>query len=302
MSYGSFNKAVTYGYNCYTYTENGRKYTVHLFKTNPKTMGVAGAVYSTRQKLSAMNPSAAVCSPSKVLAKTNGNYLDLESPYRSFYGIFYAGGIFSYAGQVGISPTDSVLSNELYNENYYRASPALCINTKTKTATIRWPNYYVHSMCLTPLQLTQQYDVIISGQHCLVHAGKSVFESTCYSYEGITIADWSNLDNKYNHHNETGGDSKTPRARTFFGHSPDGACYLVCVEGDADATGKPGVNGMDLKIGARLMCDLGCDFAINMDGGRPTQMRVASEGGSVYSREAVDYYKIGSAICAYSLN
>lgn len=136
-------------------------------------------------------------------------------------------------------------------------------------------------MCLTPQQLTQQYDVIISGQHCLVHAGKSVFESTCYSYEGLTIADRGNLENKYNHHNEKlgGYESKQPRARTFFGHSTDGACCLVVVEGDADATGKPGVNGMTLKIAARLMCDLGCDFAINMDGGRPTQMRVASEGG-----------------------
>lgn len=302
MNNDAFDKTVGYGYDCYTYTQGSRKFTVHLFKTNPEEVGVAGAVYSSTKKLSTMYPSTAVCSSSKVLAKTNGNILDTKPPYLSFHGIFYSGGIFSFDGQVDISPTDPVLSNVLYNENYYRACPALCINTRTKAATIRWPNYYGGSMCLTPQQLTQMYDVIISGQHCLVHAGKNVFDSTCWSYEGIKIADWSNLDDKYNHHNNSGGDCDTPRARTFFGHSADGACYLVCVEGDKDATGKPGVNGMDLKMGARLMCDLGCDFAINMDGGRPTQMHVTSKGGSVYSRDGVDSYPIGNAICAYSLN
>lgn len=301
MSYGSFSETVGYSYGCYTYTESGRRYKIHVFKTNPRTMGVAGAVYSTRKKLSEMNPSTAVCEPSALLAKTNANYLDAGGG-NSFYGIFYAGGIFSYNGRVDIDPNDRVLSDELYDENYYRACPALCINTVTRAATIRWPNYYGGTNCLTPKQLTEQYDVIISGQHCMVHAGKSVFESICYSYEGITIANWSNLSDKYNHHNEAlgGYNGDDMRARTFFGHSADGACYLVCVEGDADATGGAGTSGMNLKTGARLMCDLGCDFAINMDGGRPTQMRVASEGGAVYSREPVDSYKIGSAICAYS--
>lgn len=133
MSYGSFDKSRAYGYGCYTYTESGTKYKVHVFKTNPQTMGVAGAVYPTKKKLSQMNPSSAVCLASKVLAKTNANYLDTGSGGKSFYGIFYSGGIFSYNGQIVIAANDPVLANELYNENYYRACPALCINTKTKT-------------------------------------------------------------------------------------------------------------------------------------------------------------------------
>lgn len=300
MAYGTFNKSVGYGYSSYTYTESGTSYTVHIYKTNPQTMGIAGAVYSTEQFLSKMNPNSNVCTPSKVLAKTNANYLDPGGP-KAFYGIFYSGGEFSFDGQVGIDPGSSDLSGVYYDANFFRAPPAMCINSQTKTATIRWPNYYGGTNRLTPKQLTQLYDVIISGQHCLVHAGKSVFETTCYSHEGITIANWSSLSNKYNHHNELlgSGNSKTKRARTFFGHSSTGACYLVCVVGDHDYgdNGEKAL-GMDLKVGARLMCDLGCDYALNMDGGSPTQMRVS--GTDVYSTSGTDGYKIGSAICAYS--
>lgn len=298
MAYGTFDKTRSYGYQCYTYTESGVRHKVHIFKTNPATMGIAGAAVTQRQSLSKLNPPDTVCTPGQVLAKTNGNYLDTASGGKAFYGIFYSGKVFSYDGRVNISPKDSYLADSMYNDNYYRVSPSLGINTKA--ASIRWPNYYGGTDILTPQQMTEQYDVIVAGQHCLVHNGKSVFESTCYSWEGLTIADWSNLDNKNNHHNESlgNGNSKLRRARTFFGHGTDGACYLVCVEGDHDDS-SAGTAGMTLKTGARLMCDLGCDYAINMDGGSPTQMRVASEGGIVYSRASGGGYSVGSAICAY---
>lgn len=211
MAYGTFDKLVAYGYNSYTYTESGTAHTVHIYKTDPQTMGVAGAVYSSLMALSKMYPNSSVCTSSKVLAKTNGNYRDPDGKPSSFYGIFYSGGEFSFDGRVGIPPDSFDLSGVYYDANFYRAPPAFGICTKTKAATIRWPNYYGGTYCLTPLQMTKQYDVIISGQHCLVHAGKSVFESTCYSYEGITIADWNNLSNQYNHHNEVLGNGNSKK-------------------------------------------------------------------------------------------
>lgn len=295
--YGEFDASISYGYKKYTYKEAGVSHKVHIFKTNPNTMGIAGAVSAQKKSLYNLEPNTNVCASNEILAKTNGNYLDPEGG-KSFYGIFYSGGIFSYDGQVNISPDDASLKDSMYNDNYYRVAPSFGINTRTGAASIRWPNCYAGNLTLTPREMTQQFDVIIAGQHCLVHNGKSVFESVCYSWEGIRIADWSNLENRYNHHNEKLGskNSLLRRARTFFGHSPDGACYMVCVEGDKDY-GTTSATGMTLKDGARLMCDLGCDYAMNMDGGSPTQMRVKGQG-MVYSRLSGGY-DVGSAICAY---
>lgn len=55
---------------------------------------------------------------------------------------------------------------------------------------------------------------------------------------------------------------------------------------------------MDLKVGARLMLDLGCDYAMNMDGGGPTQMRTS--GKIVYACQTGGGYTVGSAVVAYN--
>lgn len=239
MSYGVFNQQVAYGYKKYTYTENQTQYTVHIVKTNPATMGVVGAVSSKVQNLSQFNPNSNICSPSDVFAKTNGNYLDVGvgDDKKAFYGMFYDGYVLSFDGKVGISAKDPIFANSLYDGNYYRACPTFGINTTTGSAIIRWPNAYDHAndkpALVTPEMMIKQYNIIISGQHCLVHNSKSVFEEVCYSWEGIRIADWSNLGNRYNHHNEIvgGGNSKIRRARTFLAMMQQGpATWCVSKE------------------------------------------------------------------------
>ena len=44
---------------------------------------------------------------------------------------------------------------------------------------------------------------------------------------------------------------------------------MVCVD-----------SGMPLKAAAALMVDLGCDFAVNMDGGGSTEMRIKDGYGA----------------------
>jgi hypothetical protein len=77
--FGSFNTGIQYEYGKYTYTYSAVNYSVHIFKTNPGTMGIAGAVSQSRVNLSTMNPDSSICSPNKVIAKINGNYLDTSS-------------------------------------------------------------------------------------------------------------------------------------------------------------------------------------------------------------------------------
>ena len=68
--------------------------------------------------------------------------------------------------------------------------------------------------------------------------------------------------------------------------------YLVC--------------GMDLRVAAKMMADLGCDYAVNMDGSSAIRMRVASgytngvkDPGQVCGNNNTkqDYY--GTASCVY---
>lgn len=308
--YGTFNTSIKTAYGKYTYTQSGIVYVVHIFKTDPNTMGVAGAVSTSLVNLSVLNPNSNVCTANKVIAKTNANYLDTQTGGRAFHGIFYSGGLFSIENRIGIAPDDPYVSNFLYNENFHRFSPSFCLNSLKRTASIRWPNYYTYPKTIKPVELIKQYDTIIGGQHCLVHNGYPVYEDSSaypngepFSFEGLTIAKWNDLSNVYYHHNEQLGglNSKARRSRTLFGHMVGGACLLVCVEGDKD-WGESGNHGMDLKVASRMMSDLGCDYAINMDGGSPTQMRVAagygaSNAGVVYS--TISRYDIGSAICVY---
>lgn len=61
--------------------------------------------------------------------------------------------------------------------------------------------------------------------------------------------------------------------------------------------------------GAKLMCDLGCDYAINLDGSTPSQMRVANgylnnvsgvSAGKVTTTGSDNTY-YGTAVVAYKL-
>ena len=219
MAYGNFSKIVQTGYDKYTYTDSDNKrQTIHLFMTNPTIHGVAGATTSNKVNLANHNPPASVCSPSNVLCKTNGNYLDTTGG-RSFYGVWYAGGSLSKDGMVNIGINDNVVADYLGEEitGWVHYSPALCMQNDG-TASIHWFSTQSGGLRTTVAEAIAKYDTIISGQHCLVHQGKSVFANNCYSFEGVTIADWNDLNSIWNHHSENLGgynSKKTSRAHVL---------------------------------------------------------------------------------------
>ncbi|HBD64444.1 MAG TPA: hypothetical protein DC038_08425 [Clostridiales bacterium] len=88
--------------------------------------------------------------------------------------------------------------------------------------------------------------------------------------------------------------SKYKYNRTFLGHKSDGSFFFVCCDSTT----------MDLRVGAKLMCDLECDFAVNEDGASATQMRVAEGYSGTYTAGKMtaggtDYY--GTCCCAYNV-
>ncbi|WP_458787034.1 phosphodiester glycosidase family protein, partial [Vallitalea sediminicola] len=125
----------------------------------------------------------------------------------------------------------------------------------------------------------------------------SVFEHTLYDqYDGgYKICNPKDLKDEKCHYNHESIGRSTYRNldRTFLGHATDGSFYMVCAS--------PG--RISLPVGAKLMLDLGCDYAVNMDGSRGMKMRVASgytngftpgkmtPGGTNYFGEAVCAYK-----------
>ena len=131
----------------------------------------------------------------------------------------------------------------------------------------------------------------------MVYAGKSVFENTVYSTDDSklkiydpTVPVTSHGIMHYNH--GICDPTLMPRNRVFFGHKPDGSYFMVCVDRCQ----------MDVRVGAKLMCDLGCDYAVNEDGSTATQMRVASGYSGSYPAGQMTvggttWY--GACICVY---
>ena len=159
--------------------------------------------------------------------------------------------------------------------------------------TIRWMNH-------DRLKVAAPYcKTIISAFHALVYDSKSVFEYTVRDKDDDKriIADWDDLNNTNYHHNNTlaNGSTELKSNRTLLGHKANGAFVLVCTW-----------CGMDLRVAAKMMADLGCDYAVNMDGSSAIRMRVASgytngvkDPGQVCGNNNTkqDYY--GTASCVY---
>lgn len=297
-------------------TKEGRTVSVHIFKTDPSKHGIAGGLSDRGLKhIKDLTPDNSILKGKKIVIKTNGNYQDAGGSPINFHGIWLAGGILCKDGKKDLSLSAPSLADNLGEglNGWYRYSPSLCIASNPKTAKIHWFSTQSGGQRITIAQGYNQYVTIIPGQHCLVHNSKSVFEDVCYSWEGLRIADWSDLDNQWYHHNSTIGgyayNIKGYRARTLFGHAPDGSCFLVCVCGAHD-WGAPQDNdpGMNLREAAKFMLDLGCDYALNMDGGTPSQMydpaKTADQGFiyCTYTKEEVNkgtYFPVGSSICVY---
>jgi len=286
MAYGSFSKTIVNFYNKVNYTLSGTTYSnLSIFKTNPSTMSVAPACYAKGNKQLMANMNANGVLASKVVAKCTASPMTYYQTGDAFYGMYYTVNSQLWADNYQI--TGGIPNYPNKANNYY---PAFCIK-KDGTAKIRW---FQNS---TSLAAAAPYcSAIIAGAHPLVYGSLSVFESTVYSTDDayLRIADWGNIDSTAYHFNNAicSNTAKSNKSRVLFGHKPDGSYIMVCAD---SAT-------MDLRVAAKLMCDLGCDYAINEDGAMATQMRVASGYSGTYTAGKMttggtDYY--GACICAY---
>ena len=288
MSYGTLSANPINHYNKISYTLSGTAHTIHVFKTDPRTEGIAPAVYETgsKKKLSEMNPPLDVIGrAANVMAKTNGNVMgNTGTSGDAFYGIFYVN---NQLYQNGESRTSNAIDCS------FRSYPCFCIKTDG-SVVIRWfESNYKFSLALPYCKS------IISGSAALVFDSQNVFEGSVQSFDNHIIYNKDNSEDSTCHYNSSNfaGTLSSNNARTFLGHKSDGSFLMVVCE------------SISILNGAKLMCDLGCDYAINLDGSTPSQMRVsknylnnvpgASAGKVTTTGSDSTYY--GTAIAAYKL-
>ena len=288
MSYGTLSANPINHYNKISYTLSGTAHTIHVFKTDPRTEGIAPAVYETgsKKKLSEMNPPLDVIGrAANVMAKTNGNVMgNTGTSGDAFYGIFYVN---NQLYQNGESRTSNAIDCS------FRSYPCFCIKTDG-SVVIRWfESNYKFSLALPYCKS------IISGSAALVFDSQNVFEGSIQSFDNHIIYNKDNSEDSTCHYNSSNfaGTLSNNNARTFLGHKSDGSFLMVVCE------------SISILNGAKLMCDLGCDYAINLDGSTPSQMRVsknylnnvpgASAGKVTTTGSDSTYY--GTAIAAYKL-
>ena len=125
--------------------------------------------------------------------------------------------------------------------------------------------------------------------------------TTAVYSRGMRIANGKDLNDKKCRFDNTitEGSASTPHARTMLGVSTDSnqkakEAFMVVTDGDAP---------MNIFTAAHLMQDLGCDVAINLDGGSASQMRVAAGYTNGMAPGKVtqignDKKLYGSAVCA----
>ena len=288
MSYGTLSANPINHYNKISYTLSGTAHTIHVFKTDPRTEWIAPAVYETgsKKKLSEMNPPLDVIGrAANVMAKTNGNVMgNTGTSGDAFYGIFYVN---NQLYQNGESRTSNAIDCS------FRSYPCFCIKTDG-SVVIRWfESNYKFSLALPYCKS------IISGSAALVFDSQNVFEGSVQSFDNHIIYNKDNSEDSTCHYNSSNfaGTLSNNNARTFLGHKSDGSFLMVVCE------------SISILNGAKLMCDLGCDYAINLDGSTPSQMRVsknylnnvpgASAGKVTTTGSDSTYY--GTAIAAYKL-
>ena len=288
MSYGTLSANPINHYNKISYTLSGTAHTIHVFKTDPRTEGIAPAVYETgsKKKLSEMNPPLDVIGrAANVMAKTNGNVMgNTGTSGDAFYGIFYVN---NQLYQNGESRTSNAIDCS------FRSYPCFCIKTDG-SVVIRWfESNYKFSLALPYCKS------IISGSAALVFDSQNVFEGSVQSFDNHIIYNKDNSEDSTCHYNSSNfaGTLSNNNARTFLGHKSDGSFLMVVCE------------SISILNGSKLMCDLGCDYAINLDGSTPSQMRVsknylnnvpgASAGKVTTTGSDSTYY--GTAIAAYKL-
>lgn len=267
-------------YRKYTHTTDGGKETtgVHVFTTNT-SQSIAAMIERNKTALANMNP--ANVSPSKVIAKINGGMMNNRST-TEFYGFYYQGDsepMYIDGEEFDELPSSSILYSDF---KYY---PSFCVKSDG-TAMIRWFS------SKSDAELALRYcDYVIGAAHPIVYKSKNVFTSAVREdavYGGALIYDSNDpgsSDSRFN----PNIDYRTAQ-RTLLGHKTNKTYVMVATDGS-----------MSIESAAELMCDLQCDYAVNLDGGGSTQMRVASgygptSGGKVTAGSG---RVLNSAIAAY---
>jgi len=177
----------------------------------------------------------------------------------------------------------SILTNAIMftDPKYY---PCFCVKTDG-TATIRW--FGSRDALGTALQYCQY---VIGSAHPLVYNSKCVFNERVYDSDGILIYDPNKTITNIRFNEGIGTGSNNSAIRTLLGHKSNGTYVMVCTDSQ-----------MNLKTAANMMQDLGCDYAVAMDGGTPVQMRIKSGYGADGKVTSNGGYTVNTAVCAYNV-
>lgn len=259
-------------YKKYDYTYNGTTISnVHVFTTN-STQSIAPAISTTRTSLASLNP----VKTNRVVAKTNACMFSYT--LNEFYGFYYQGpGYPMYID--GEAHTTPPAQSILYDDAKYY--PSFCVKSDG-SATIRW---FKDKAALTTA--LPYCDCIIASAHTLVYDSKCVFNTYVYDPLETDMMIYNISSPGTNDRFNTGITTRTAN-RTMLGHLTNGN-YVMVVTDDP----------ISLKEGANLMQDLKCDYAVNMDGSTPCQMRIAAGYGPEGKVTSGSGTPLFTAVCAY---
>lgn len=274
-------------YKKYNYNYGGSTYSgIHVFTTKKDTQSIAPAISATKVSLSAINPEPIPAS--SVIAKTNANMHDYNA--NNFYGFFYQGNshqmyIDGTAYWSSTIPTNSVMFTD-FSPKYW---PSFCVKNDG-TAAIRW--FKDKNSLLAALPYCK---CVFGSVHTLVFNGRCVFNESVYDGESpsklIMNPTGSNTGTNVRYNPNIGRPTNN-EFRTLLGHKAGNEGIYFMVATDANMT---------CKVAANLMLDLGCDYAVNMDGSSPVQMRIKDgygANGRVTSNTGVN---IHTAVCAHEI-
>lgn len=267
-------------YRTDSYYLNGTTFSdIHFFSTLP-SQSIAPAV-SPFAAIPLDKFSSAGISSSDVIAKINGCMFDMST--NDFFGFFYQGPDYPmYIDGTAYYSASSIPSTSILytNPKYY---PSFCVRSNG-SADIRWFSNYS--------QLSGELsncDYIIGSAHPLVYNSKCVFNEAVYDQSGVLVYDSNNPSSGSARYN-TGIDNSTAR-RTLLGHYSTGNFVFVVTE-----------SIMPMSVAANMMYDLGCDYAVNLDGGGSSQMRAANAytgGIGDVSIGVTPYRAVVTAVCVY---
>lgn len=284
---GSFEIEMQGGqYKKGSYKINSKEYpNIHIFTSlGNNQQGIIPMVRDEKTELSAMNPNPALVNANDVIAKINGNVFVAEGPI----GINYEGA----TGAFYVADTQYAMG-ALDGAYFYalpKFSPTLCVKTNG-TAAIRWFSNR------TELQAAVDASTcMIATAHVLLFDGKNVFTQKVMDGESVAnrrpIYDESNEAGCRHEFNIYSRRDSTAR-RTLLGHKAgsQGIYIAVCTD-----------SSMTLTVAANLMSDLGCDYAVNLDGNPSVQMRIKSgyaPSEAVGRPTSYSGQKIFAGICFY---